>query len=117
MLRRALIAAALLLSGCAAASGEERLVDIPSGTFERVMRGEFVDLLPSRVEARVGDVLVIDNQDVVTHVVGPFRVRPGERLRHVWTKPGVYEGDCTLSASDHVRIVVTDDERDAETSG
>lgn len=87
-------------------TGEVYEVVVPMGTFEQVMRGEFVDLLPSLIEVNVGDEFVVVNEDKVTHTIGPFSVRPGETLRHVWQTVDTIQGDCSVLMSDNVIINV-----------
>ena len=74
----------------------------------QIARGEFVDVIPTMIYARVGDEIVIDNQDTFAHVVGPFSLRPGERVRHMWSEAGTIEGECSTHLSDRVTIVVSD---------
>lgn len=81
---------------------------IPAGTAGRIARGEFVDVIPTMIYARVGDEIVIENQDTFAHVVGPFSLRPGERVRHMWSEAGTIEGECSTHLSDRVTIVVTE---------
>lgn len=81
---------------------------IPAGTAGRIARGEFVDVIPTMIYARVGDEIVIDNQDTFAHVVGPFSLRRGERVRHMWSEAGTIEGECSTHLSDRVTIVVSD---------
>ena len=85
-------------------TGEIYEVVVPMGTFEKVMRGEFVDLLPSIIEVSVGDEFVVVNEDKVTHTIGPFSVRPGETLRHVWQSVDTIQGECSVLMSDNVII-------------
>ncbi|MEY3453651.1 MAG: hypothetical protein RL574_1389 [Actinomycetota bacterium] len=79
---------------------------VPAGTAGRIARGEFVDVMPTLLYVRVGDVIVIDNQDTFVHTIGPFTLRPGEQLRHMWTAPGTIVGRCSTHLSDRVKIVV-----------
>lgn len=81
-------------------------VVIPAGTFDQVMRGMLIDIIPNRLTVRVGDEFVIINNDVMTHVVGPFTVRSGETFRYVWTKPGLITGECTIRMNETVEIHV-----------
>jgi hypothetical protein len=81
-------------------------VNIPVGTYDKVMRGILIDLIPRRLTVRVGDEFVIVNNDVMTHVVGPFTVRPAETFRYFWTKPGVITGECTIRMNETVEIEV-----------
>jgi len=41
-------------------------VVIPAGTFDQVMRGMLIDIIPNRLTVRVGDEFVIINNDVMT---------------------------------------------------
>ena len=112
----ALIASTALVGACSSQqvgssnvvplTGESYEVVVPLGTFERKMRGEFVDLLPSIIEVSVGDEFVVANDDEVTHSIGPFSVRPGETLRHVWQSVDTIEGDCSVLMSDNITINV-----------
>lgn len=80
-------------------------VVIPAGT--GLLDAADEPLLPSRLEVRVGDTLVIDNRDDRTHDVGPYVVAAGQRLEHRFTDVGVIEGECTIHPSGQVTIVVT----------
>jgi hypothetical protein len=96
--------AALTSSG---GDGETVTFVVPEGTTERIFFGETVDLMPARVEMRVGDTLVVRNDDVETMVVGPFTVRPGETLTQHFQRPQTLQGECTLSGTGEIEIVVT----------
>ena len=82
-------------------------VVVPWGTYENTMRGELVDLLPAVLDVKVGDEFVVVNEDEFTHTIGPFTVRPGETLRHIWKKPDTILGECSLLMGDAVTINVT----------
>lgn len=82
-------------------------VVVPMGTYENTMRGELVDLLPAVLDVKVGDEFVVINEDEFTHNIGPFTVRPGETLRHVWQTPDTIIGECSLLMGDAVTINVT----------
>ena len=79
---------------------------VASGTYQRVMRGEIVQIIPRKLEVHVGDEIIIENQDNITHMIGPFTVRAGETLRHVWASTGTIEGDCTFIPDQKVTIRV-----------
>lgn len=81
-------------------------VVVPAGTGELGSGTSAAELLPRRLEVSVGDTLVIDNRDDVTHAVGPYVVAGGQRLEHRFTERGVIEGECTLHPSGQVTIVV-----------
>jgi len=79
---------------------------VPAGTQERIDAGEEVSLFPQHLEVRVGDRLVIDNQDDNTHQVGPYVVGAGQRIEQAFAVPGAIEGFCTLHPSGQVSIIV-----------
>jgi hypothetical protein len=79
---------------------------VPAGTAGRIARGEFVDVMPTLLYVKVGDVIVIDNQDTFMHTIGPFSLRPGEQIRHMWIERGTIVGRCSTHLSDRVTIVV-----------
>ena len=79
---------------------------VPAGTYKRVLRGEIVQIIPRELEVHVGDAIIIENQDNITHMIGPFNVRAGETLRHVWASVGTIEGDCTFIPDQKVTIRV-----------
>jgi hypothetical protein len=80
---------------------------VPAGTQDRLSAGESVVLMPARIELRVGDQLVIRNDDDVSHLVGPYQVDPGDNMFVQYGAPGVYEGYCALSEGERYEIVVT----------
>ncbi|HRW39354.1 MAG: hypothetical protein KDB04_03810 [Acidimicrobiales bacterium] len=88
-------------------SGETLTFVVPEGTTEKLFFGETVDIMPSRVELDVGDTLVVRNDDTETMVVGPFTVRPGETLTQHFQRAQTLVGECSLSGSGTVEIVVT----------
>lgn len=79
-----------------ARDGVERRIVIPAGTAARVAAGEEVDLLPSSYRLRVSDRLVVVNEDVVAHQVGPFRVEPGTTFTRRFSETATYDGFCSL---------------------
>ncbi len=98
---------AIVVVATSRGSRDLRIV-VPPGTMERIEAGEQVELLPRVLEVRVGDRLVIVNDDDATHQVGPYLVGPGQRLEQRFTRPGRIEGLCTLHPSGEVAIVVRD---------
>lgn len=51
---------------------EEIVLTIPKGTSEQVARGEQPPTLPENMIFVVGDTLVVENEDVVDHKLGPL---------------------------------------------
>jgi hypothetical protein len=89
------------------AAGDTQTFVVPEGTSEKVYRGEVVDIMPPEVRLDVGDTLVVRNDDVETVTVGPFTVRAGETLTQQFRRPQTLIGECTLSGSGEIQIIVT----------
>jgi len=51
---------------------QEVLITIPAGTAEQVARGEQPPTIPATMIFVVGDLLVVQNNDVVDHRLGPL---------------------------------------------
>lgn len=89
------------------ASSETVTYVVPKGTAEKVFFGRTVDIMPPEVTLSVGDTLVIRNDDEQTATVGPFTVRAGETLTQTFQRPQTLIGECTLSGTGEIKIVVT----------
>lgn len=79
---------------------------VPAGTMDRLNAGEDVDVMPRRLELRVGDTLLIRNDDKWPHDVGPYRVGANTELKLKYQAPGEFEGECPLSEGDRYEIIV-----------
>ncbi len=80
---------------------------VPAGTGERFDRGEPIEILPQTLEAKVGEVIRIVNEDDRGHVVGPFYVGAGETLVQRFASPGVFQGACTVHPSGQFELRVS----------
>jgi hypothetical protein len=112
---RALLGALVVLGALVAVAGcgEDRQpqtveVVVPAGTQDRLDAGETVDVMPARIELRVGDTLLMRNEDDVDQTVGPYFVTAGGELSLTYSVAGRYEGYCPLSGTDGYEIVVVD---------
>lgn len=65
---------------------------IPSGTAEKLARGEDVDVIPATLEVHVGDRIQVSNDDSELARLGIFDVRPGETVSMNFNTPGQMEG-------------------------
>lgn len=109
-----IVAALALVAGAAiwvAASGGGRdaetiAIVVPPGTADRLAAGEKVEIMPTRLEFRVGDMIRIRNDDDVEHSVGPYQVKAGQEMVLRYGAVGVYEGYCPLSEGERYEIVV-----------
>ena len=79
---------------------------VPKGARKRLDAGEAVVVMPNKLEFRVGDRIVIRNEDIVNHSVGPYHVRPGEEFTFTFGSPGRYAGYCPVSDGKRYEIVV-----------
>jgi hypothetical protein len=79
---------------------------IPPGTSAEVQAGERVDLLPARLDVRVGDVIQIVNRDDRGQVIGPFYVAARSTMTQRFTAPGSFVGRCTVHLSGQIRLTV-----------
>ncbi len=80
---------------------------VPKGTAEKVFFGKTVDIMPPEVRLNTGDTLLVRNEDEQTATVGPFTVRAGETLKQTFQRPQTLIGECTLSGTGEIKIIVT----------
>lgn len=80
---------------------------IPPGAGEAFDAGEPLEILPPRLEASVGDVIEIRNDDDRGHLIGPFFVGANETLTQEFSSPGEFVGECTVHPSGQIVVVVT----------
>lgn len=79
---------------------------IPSGTGARLDGGEAVEILPARIDARVGETIRIVNRDDRGYLLGPFYVGPRETLTQRFVSPGTFRGECAVHPSGQLVLVV-----------
>ena len=80
---------------------------VPAGTAERASRGVTVQILPTELEVRVGDRIIIKNDDDTDYSVGPYVVRQGQTLEQTFRRPGAITGECGLTPTNEIRIFIT----------
>ena len=87
---------------------KELLITIPEGTQALMDTGQEPNVIPNEITLKLSEynTLVIVNDDVSDHFVGPFFIKAGESVRQVFTRPVVYEGGCTIHKDKIVRIIV-----------
>lgn len=100
------LAVLLLVIALGSLRAEHLVVEVPLGTAARLAAGENVELLPQRLELKVGDRLEIRNHDTEAHEVGPYTVPAGQTLVQSFSSPGVLQGACSLHPDGEVVIVV-----------
>ncbi len=82
---------------------------IPQGTrMMQQMDGLAMDVIPEEIRLNVNgqNTLIIQNNDIVDHIVGPYMVRAGETMRQTFTQPAVYQGKCSINARATLSIIV-----------
>ncbi len=79
---------------------------IPNGTRARIAAGEELAVIPAKVTVKVGQTLIMRNEDTDAHIAGPFFVGPGQESTYSFSEPKVIEGDCTIHPSGSFEIEV-----------
>jgi hypothetical protein len=79
---------------------------VPSGTVARIEAGEKLYVFPRQLDVRVGDQLVIHNNDTRVIEVGPYTVDRNATLAQTFNQPGTIVGICTIHPSGRVTINV-----------
>jgi hypothetical protein len=79
---------------------------IPHGTAERVAAGQTVPSLPASMVFVVGDTLVVKNEDVTSHQLGPLWVPPGSSASLTLDQPNSYSYACTFQPSRYLGLDV-----------
>lgn len=120
ILRSVALAIALLsLAACTSDDGDLTFDDaslenadfnyvIPLGAGERIDAGEPLDILPARLEAKVGQVIHIANEDDRGHLVGPFFVGAHEELSQRFSSPGELSGACSVHPSGQFVVAISE---------
>jgi hypothetical protein len=80
---------------------------IPPGTAALLDAGKPVNILPSKLHYRVGQVIQVINQDSRGETVGPFIVGPMATVTERFATPGRYAGVCTVHPGGKITIVVS----------
>ena len=97
------------LNALVSADPERELwIVIPQGTQELIRTGQGDEIIPAeiRLQANGRNILVIRNDDIADHTIGPFFVRSGETVRQQFTEAAVFEGTCSVRHSDDISIIV-----------
>ena len=114
-----LLVAVLLVSGCSSepetlfsddsgGADADYLYTIPVGSGDAIDRGEPLEILPAELQVKVGEVIVIVNEDDRGHLIGPFFVGAGETLRQKFSSPGTFIGECSVHPSGQIILEVVE---------
>lgn len=77
-------------------SGIDHPFVVPAGTGSTLDAGGSVDILPRDLEVRVGDRIVVFNEDTRAHAVGPWTVPAGDTFTFRFKAVGRYDSHCSL---------------------
>jgi hypothetical protein len=109
----ALLCIVLLIAAVAAwwplnFESREELFEIPPGTWERRMSGDFIAILPEQVHLALGvrDILVLRNSDSVPQIFGPTLIMPGQSFKLPFEQASDYQFVCTAHASGQMTVIV-----------
>ena len=82
------------------------LLTIPAGTAEQVARGEQPPALPDKMVFVVGDILIVKNEDVADHQMGPLWIpaRASAQLALTIEENLAYE--CSFQTSKYIGLDV-----------
>lgn len=82
---------------------------IPYGSSQRVPAGQLsaVDV-PTDIVFKRGETakITVINNDMVTHLAGPFLVGPGQTYVQTFPSPGTYPITCTVNADESIVVTV-----------
>lgn len=87
-------------------SEREKWLVIPMGTQAVLRQGHGEDSEDILLKLGGQDTLVIRNNDIADHTIGPFFVRSGETVRQRFTQAAVFVGECSVSDNGSISIIV-----------
>lgn len=79
---------------------------IPAGTAERVARGEPDPSLPDKMVFVLGDTLVVKNNDVITHQLGPLMIPAGSSASMTLNQPENLVFTCSFQPTEFLGLDV-----------
>lgn len=81
---------------------------IPYGTNVKIAAGQPVDIMPTELDARVGESIRVVNHDDADFMVGPFFVKARSTVGMRFTEQGRLVGTCDMSTSGEIVITVAE---------
>jgi hypothetical protein len=79
---------------------------IPEGTAARIARGETPPSIPTSMTFVLGDVLMVQNNDVVDHELGPLWIPPGSSASLTLNTAESYAYDCSFQLGNYIGLDV-----------
>lgn len=100
------LSAASILAFGARGPAEEVAVVIPEGTDAAIRAGAAPPDIPRNVEYHQGDVLVLENRDIVTHRLGTWHVGPQQTFEIVLSEATGGPLSCSFHPAKQIDIEV-----------
>ena len=82
------------------------LLTIPAGTAEQVARGEQPPALPDKMVFVVGDILIVKNEDVADHQMGPLWIPAGASAHLALSTEENLAYECSFQTSKYIGLDV-----------
>lgn len=79
---------------------------IPEGTAASIEKGEDVPTIPSEMVFVLGDILEVENQDSVSHQLGPIWVPPDSTASLVMERANKFAYSCSFQTSRYLNLDV-----------
>ena len=79
---------------------------IPAGAAAKTKSGSLSSAVPSVIKGRVGQKLILVNNDSEAHQVGPFQVAAHNKLEAPLWRVGVYYGLCNLTPGGRMKLII-----------
>jgi hypothetical protein len=89
-----------------ARSPREIVLTIPAGTAEQVSRGEQPPSIPQNMIFVVGDTLVIENEDIVDHKLGPVWIPANSSAQLSLNQEENFAYECTFQTGSYFGLDV-----------
>jgi len=77
---------------------------IPNGTAERVAKGEGVPTIPDEIVFVTGDLLVVKNEDIKDHQLGPLFIPAGKSASLPMDEASTYTYTCSFKPTNYLGI-------------
>jgi hypothetical protein len=94
--------------GQATRAPREIILTIPIGTSEHVARGEQPPSIPQSMTFVVGDTLIVNNEDIVDHKLGPFWIPANASARLSFNQKESLTYECTFQSASTIGFEVRD---------
>jgi hypothetical protein len=79
---------------------------IPSGTAAKIAEGEENPSIPTEMSFVIGDILVVKNEDVVDHVLGPLWIPPGASANLKLEQANKFAYSCSFQPTQYFGVDV-----------